>query len=135
MPLVVVLRCTFCGYFNDTRDDVTNEDLHAQWEAAKAKFEDFKDQAMVKVYTSGSLLEDREIPVEFQETVLRDCAEMDKELIVESRCEQLTEEKLAWATSINPDFTVAIWTRGLRRRSLAVPCQQRVHHQIVGSGR
>ena len=33
---------------------------------------------------------------------------MDKELIVESRCEQLTEEKLAWATSINPDFTVAI---------------------------
>ncbi len=100
--------CTFCGYFNDTRDDVTNEDLHAQWAAAKAKFDDFKDQAMVKVYTSGSLLEDREIPVEFQETVLRDCAEMGKELIVESRCEQLTEEKLAWATSINPDFTVAI---------------------------
>ena len=100
--------CTFCGYFNDTRDDVTNEDLHAQWAAAKTKFDDFKDQAMVKVYTSGSLLEDREIPVEFQETVLRDCAEMGKELIVESRCEQLTEEKLAWATSINPDFTVAI---------------------------
>ena len=21
--------CTFCGYFNDTRDDVTSEDLHA----------------------------------------------------------------------------------------------------------
>ena len=63
---------------------------------------------MVKVYTSGSLLEDREIPVAFQETVLQDCADMNKELIVESRCEQLTEEKLAWATSINPDFTVAI---------------------------
>ena len=63
---------------------------------------------MVKVYTSGSLLEDREIPVEFQETVLRDCAELGKELIVESRCEQLTEEKLAWATSINSTFTVAI---------------------------
>ena len=100
--------CTFCGYFNDTRDDVTNEDLHAQWAAAKEKFDDFKDQAMVKVYTSGSLLEDREIPVEFQETVLKDCAELGKELIVESRCEQLTEEKLAWATSINPEFTVAI---------------------------
>ena len=24
--------CTFCGYFNDTRDDVTSEDLHAQWQ-------------------------------------------------------------------------------------------------------
>ena len=100
--------CTFCGYFNDTRDDVTNGDLHAQWTAAKEKFDNFKDQAMVKVYTSGSLLEDREIPVEFQETVLRDCAQLGKELIVESRCEQLTEEKLAWATSINPSFTVAI---------------------------
>ena len=100
--------CTFCGYFNDTRDDVTNGDLHAQWTAAKEKFDNFKDQAMVKVYTSGSLLEDREIPVEFQETVLRDCAQLGKELIVESRCEQLTEEKLAWATSINPSFTIAI---------------------------
>ena len=100
--------CTFCGYFNDTRDDVTNEDLHAQWAAAKEKFDNFNDQAMVKVYTSGSLLEDREIPVEFQETVLRDCADLGKELIVESRCEQLTEEKLSWATSINPSFTVAI---------------------------
>ena len=72
------------------------------------KADGFNDQAMVKVYTSGSLLEDREIPVEFQETVLRDCAELGKELIVESRCEQLTEEKLAWATSINSTFTVAI---------------------------
>ena len=100
--------CTFCGYFNDTRDDVTNEDLHAQWAYAKSKFDDFKDHAMVKVYTSGSLLEDREIPVEFQETVLRDCQTLGKELIVESRCEQLTEEKLAWATSINTSFAVAI---------------------------
>jgi len=33
---------------------------------------------------------------------------MGKELIVESRCEQLTEEKLQWATSINPNFSVAI---------------------------
>ena len=24
--------CTFCGYFNDVRDDVTSDDLHAQWE-------------------------------------------------------------------------------------------------------
>lgn len=100
--------CTFCGYFNDTRDDVTNEDLHAQWTYAKSKFDDFKDHAMVKVYTSGSLLEDREIPVEFQETVLRDCQTLGKELIVESRCEQLTEEKLSWATSINTSFAVAI---------------------------
>jgi uncharacterized Fe-S cluster-containing MiaB family protein len=29
--------CTFCGYFNDTRDDVTNDNLHSQWQYAKQK--------------------------------------------------------------------------------------------------
>jgi radical SAM enzyme (TIGR01210 family) len=100
--------CTFCGYFNDTRDDVTSEDLHAQWAQAKEKFSDFAEHGMVKVYTSGSLLEDREIPIDFQETVLRECHELGKELIVESRTEQLTKEKLAWAVAINPKFSVAI---------------------------
>jgi radical SAM enzyme (TIGR01210 family) len=100
--------CTFCGYFNDTRDDVTSEDLHAQWNEAKEKYNDFEGHSMVKVYTSGSLLEDREIPVDFQETVLSDCHRLGKELIVESRTEQLTDEKLAWASKLNPSFTVAI---------------------------
>ena len=100
--------CTFCGYFNDTRDDVTEENLHAQWDWSAAKLNGFADVQMVKVYTSGSLLEDREIPVGFQERVLRECGERGLHLIVESRTEQLTEEKLAWATSVNADFTVAI---------------------------
>ncbi len=100
--------CTFCGYFNDTRDDVTSEDLHAQWQQALDRFDGFEGHDMVKVYTSGSLLEDREIPVDFQATVLGDCARLGKELVVESRCEQLTKSKLAWATGINPNFTVAI---------------------------
>ena len=34
--------CTFCGYFNDTRDDVTSADLHSQWEHAKEKFNNFE---------------------------------------------------------------------------------------------
>jgi len=100
--------CTFCGYFNDTRDDVTEADLQAQWDWSAAKLNGFADVQMVKVYTSGSLLEDREIPVGFQERVLRECAERGLHLIVESRTEQLTQKKLAWATSINADFTVAI---------------------------
>ena len=104
--------CTFCGYFNDTRDDVTSEDLHSQWEKSLAKFDDFESMGMVKVYTSGSLLEDREIPLDFQERVLRDCHEMGKELVVESRTEQLSEEKLAWATKINPKFSCN-WPRSI----------------------
>ena len=105
--------CTFCGYFNDTRDDITSEDLHAQWDFARQKFDDFAEHGMVKVYTSGSLLEDREIPVDFQETVLRDCHQLGKELVIESRTEQCSEEKLAWAKTINPRFTVAIGLEAL----------------------
>ena len=100
--------CTFCGYFNDTRDDVTSEHLHSQWHHAKEQLKQFSEVDMVKVYTSGSLLEDREIPIDFQQTVLQDCHTLGKELIVESRTEQLTKEKLEWATSLNPSFTVAI---------------------------
>ena len=84
------------------------QDLHSQWEYSLAKFDDFEKMGMVKVYTSGSLLEDREIPVDFQERVLKDCHDLGKELVVESRTEQLSEDKLKWATSINPKFSVAI---------------------------
>lgn len=100
--------CTFCGYFNDTRDDVTSDDLHAQWAWVVRKLDGFAGASMVKVYTSGSLFEDREIPVDFQQHVLDDCAKRGLHLIVESRTEQLTPEKLAWASSIHNDLTVAI---------------------------
>ena len=49
---------------------------------------------MLKVYTSGSLLEDREILLDFQATVLRTAVDRGLELVIESRTEQLTREKL-----------------------------------------
>ncbi len=39
--------CTFCGYFNDVRDDVTANDLFAQWEEAKRLTNDFEGCTMV----------------------------------------------------------------------------------------
>ena len=44
--------CTFCGYFNDTRDDVTSDDLHNQWHYSMNKLNNFEDVEMIKVYTS-----------------------------------------------------------------------------------
>lgn len=100
--------CTFCGYFNDTRDDVTLENLLEQWKYSKSKLNNFNDVEMIKVYTSGSLLEDREIPIEFQEFVLKETSSLGKHLVIESRTEQLTSKKLSWAKKHNSDFTVAI---------------------------
>ncbi len=100
--------CTFCGYFNDTRDDVTLDNLLQQWNYSKSKLNNFEDVEMIKVYTSGSLLEDREIPIEFQELVLKETNLLGKHLVVESRTEQLTSKKLSWAKKLNSNFTVAI---------------------------
>ena len=52
--------CTFCGYFNDVRDNVTVEDMLSQWSDAKKITNDFEGCKMVKVYTSGTFFEDRE---------------------------------------------------------------------------
>ena len=74
--------CTFCGYFNDVRDDVTANDLFAQWEVAKRLTNDFKGCKMVKVYTSGTFFEDQENPPEWQEMVLKETFERGLELDV-----------------------------------------------------
>ena len=46
--------CTFCGYFNDVRDNVTVEDMLSQRSDAKKITNDFEGCKMIKVYTSGT---------------------------------------------------------------------------------
>ena len=99
--------CTFCGYYNDTRDDIGADELEAQWAAAFDEV-DMSEIGMLKVFTCGSLFEDREIPPSFQDKVLKTASENDLHLIVESRTEQLTDEKIFHATSIHSDLCVAI---------------------------
>ncbi len=100
--------CTFCGYFNDVRDDVTSEDLHAQWEFAKKRTNDFEDCQMVKVYTSGTFFEDKENPSDWQETVLTETYEKGLHLIVEAQAHLCKEEKIRWVADKHPGCTVAI---------------------------
>ena len=99
--------CTFCGYFNDTREDAGAEELEIQWARALETLS-HHELGMLKVYTSGSLFEEREIPLSFQKTVLQTASELDIHLIVESRTEQLTDDKLKWAASIHSNLTIAI---------------------------
>ena len=104
--------CTFCGYFNDVRDDVTAEDMFSQWEEAKRVTNDFRDCKMVKVYTSGTFFEDRENPPEWQEHVLRETYEMGLHLVVEAQAQMCTPEKLEWVAERHPGCTVAIGLGG-----------------------
>ena len=100
--------CTFCGYFNDVRDDITAGDLFSQWDEAKRRTNDFEGCQMVKVYTSGTFFEDREIPVEWQEAILRETHEKGLHLVVEAQAHLCKDEKLSWLASIQPNCTVAI---------------------------
>ena len=100
--------CTFCGYFNDVRDDVSAEDMFSQWEFAKETTNQFEDCGMVKVYTSGTFFEDRENPPEWQDLVLRETAQMGLHLVVEAQAQMCTPEKISWVAERHPGCTVAI---------------------------
>ena len=100
--------CTFCGYFNDVRDDVSAEDMFSQWEFAKKTTNQFEDCGMVKVYTSGTFFEDRENPPEWQDLVLRETAQMGLHLVVEAQAQMCTPEKISWVAERHPGCTVAI---------------------------
>ena len=100
--------CTFCGYFNDVRDDVTADDLFAQWDEAKRRLDDFEGCSMVKVYTSGTFFEDRENPPEWQEAILKETHERGLHLVIEAQAQMCTPEKIAWVAERHPGCTVAI---------------------------
>jgi len=82
--------CSMCGYFNDTNPKMKVEDLLSQVEEAKGKY---RGEPLVKVFTSGSFLDDWEVPVEVQ-NALYDAFSSAKRIIVENRPEYVTEEKV-----------------------------------------
>ena len=100
--------CTFCGYFNDVRDDVTSANLFAQWEEAKRQTNDFDGCKMIKVYTSGTFFEDQEIPVDFQESVLVETFERKIHLVVEAQAQLCYPKKIAWLAKKHPGCTIAL---------------------------
>lgn len=99
--LVVILRtkgcrwaaesgCTMCGYFNDSAwQTVTNEQLQHQWDKALEKY---TDQAVIKIFTSGSFLDKEEIPEPVLKHILTTVPSSVHLLQVESRPEYVNED-------------------------------------------
>ncbi len=59
--------CSMCGYHTDTNPDIDKEDLEEQLEEA---ISDYKDQDIVKIYTSGSFMDMEEIDDETARKIL-----------------------------------------------------------------
>jgi len=85
--------CTMCGYFNDSLwENVSDDDLLVQFEKA---MKNYNGQKFVKIFTSGSFLDDNEIKPKVRKDILSKLAETADKISVESRPEYITDEKLS----------------------------------------
>ncbi len=102
-------NCTMCGYVYDSaQKPPSHDELMKQFESAMARCRD--DEFIVKIFTSGSFLDDGEIPPETRKEMLSRLAEDKrvKKVIAETRPEYVTPEKPALAVSALKRFEVAM---------------------------
>lgn len=86
--------CTMCGYVYDSADTSPSpQDLEAQFDKALSKASNF-DEFMLKIFTSGSFFDEREIAAEVRRSILGRIAEDGRivKVIAETRPEFVNDE-------------------------------------------
>jgi len=107
--------CTMCGYVAESVDGgtVAHEDLTTQVEKSLAHERDHAENpaGQVKIYTSGSFLDEREIPTETRRAIAETFADRDR-LVVESLPDFVDHEKITDFTDrgIETDIAVGLET-------------------------
>jgi radical SAM enzyme (TIGR01210 family) len=103
--------CTMCGYVAESVDggSVGHENLTTQLERClEHERENAAEPAgVVKIYTSGSFLDEREVPAETRETIAEAFADRER-LVVESLPDFVDREKLREFTDRGLETDVAI---------------------------
>lgn len=85
--------CTMCGYFNDSMwEKVSEGDLLKQFEAV---MKNYSGEKIVKIFTSGSFLDDNEITPKVRKKIFNTLVEKTDKISVESRSEYVKDEKLS----------------------------------------
>ena len=97
--------CTMCGYNLESSSRVDSSDLIKQFDGALSAL---KDVRMLKVYTSGSFLDECEVPQEAFDHILGACSERGSKLLFESRPEFVTDERIKRTLSKHDDLEVAL---------------------------
>ncbi len=93
--------CTMCGYREASLSNVTEDDLQRQLDQALSRY---RGEPFVKMYTSGSFLDDNEVPPAMRERIL-DAFSGCKRVIFESRPEFITPDTVG---SLPSNVTVAL---------------------------
>ncbi|UCB58831.1 MAG: archaeosine biosynthesis radical SAM protein RaSEA [Thermoplasmatales archaeon] len=98
--------CSMCGYFNDSAwSKVSDDDLLIQFQTAMEKY---KNEPFVKIFTSGSFLDDIEIPKNIRKKILSKLYETADKISVESRPEYITDKKIKQIKEINNSKTFEV---------------------------
>jgi len=103
--------CTMCGYVAESVEggSVAHEDLMAQIDECLAhEREEADEQAgLIKIYTSGSFLDEREVPAETRRAIASEFADRER-IVVESLPDFVEREKLADFTEVGLETDVAV---------------------------
>ena len=102
--------CTMCGYVAESVDGgtVAHEDLMAQVEHCLDHEAERGDPAdLIKIYTSGSFLDEREVPAETRDAVAETFADRER-MVLESLPDFVERERLADFTDRGVETDVAV---------------------------
>jgi len=112
--------CTMCGYLMDSSPGrITAEHIINQFNYAIEKYyreiEENPKDICIKIFTSGSFLDEREVPEEARRYILKKMGELDiEEVVIESRPEYIREDTLEEAReylgSVNMEIGVGVET-------------------------
>ncbi|RLF30527.1 MAG: TIGR01210 family radical SAM protein [Thermoplasmata archaeon] len=84
--------CSMCGYFNDsTWRKLSANDILSQFNLA---MKNYNGEQIVKIFTSGSFLDENEVPKITLEKILLNLANKTRKISIETRPEYVTEERL-----------------------------------------
>ncbi|RXK52008.1 archaeosine biosynthesis radical SAM protein RaSEA [Halorientalis pallida] len=103
--------CTMCGYVAESVEggSVAHEDLMAQIDVClDHEQENAKDPSgLIKIYTSGSFLDEREVPAETRRAIAETFADRDR-IVVESLPDFVDREKIEDFTAHDLETDIAV---------------------------
>ena len=109
--------CIMCGYNEKASDrSITGENILSQFEAA---WKSFDNQSIVKVYTSGSFIDESEVPSNVREEILNRVKGSGAKMLFESRPEFVKPETMKECFGICPDLEVALGLESANDRILS----------------
>ena len=108
-------RCSMCGYHGEAAA-ASVEDLLHQFGTALGRQ---RGENIAKVYTSGSFLDESEVPPELRRQLLAELSGGFKRVVIESRPEYVTEPAVREALSACPGLEIAMGLESASPRVLS----------------